>query len=289
MDNERNETKIVIICVLAAICVVIISILVLIGIWTDDDKEEVKEKQVDLNSIGNFQNVQFTTDEQVAKYSESIVAFLTTKNIDKIYDMTNPEYLDYFNLDKVGLKKVLENKGYYGTVLTAKEYNLATIDSNTYFRVGLGSKNNNYVDGTVNIVEYSPNDYKIAFDRFLFYKKEPIKYIREDLEITVSEQVAYDTMYNVKISVTNNSDDTVYLNNEASYEFIYLVNNSDREIGTSTHLYAGQVVEVLKNKTVNMDLSFSVDDMRIGTIEKIKIEDVFVSKTGISTDIELDI
>lgn len=289
MENERNETKIIILCVLAAICVVTISIIVLVGIWTDNDEEEADKVQVTSTSLGAFQNMQVSMDEQVAKYSENIITFLTTKNIDKIYSMTNPEYLEYFKLDKAGLKKVLENKGFYGTVLTTDEYNSTSVDSNNCFRVGLSSSNNDYVDGTVNIIEYSPNDYKIAFDRFIFYKKEPIKYIREDLVITVSEQVAYDTMYNVTISITNNTDDTVYLNNEEAYEFIYLINTSGNEIGTATHLYAGQTVSILKNKTINMNLSFSLDDMAIGTIETIKIKDVETSKTGISTDIELDI
>jgi len=289
MENERNETKIIILCVLAAICVVTISIIVLVGIWTDNDEEEADKVQVASTSLGTFQNMQVSMDEQVAKYSENIIAFLTTKNIDKIYNMTNPEYLEYFKLDKAGLKKVLENKGFYGTVLTTDEYNSTTVDSNNCFRVSLSSSNNDYVDGTVNIIEYSPNDYKISFDRFIFYKKEPIKYIREDLVITVSEQVAYDSMYNVTISITNNTDDTVYLNNKEAYEFIYLVNTAGNEIGTSTHLYAGQSVSILKNKTINMNLGFSLKDMAIGTIKSIKIKDVETSKTGITTDIELDI
>lgn len=289
MENERNETKIIILCVFAVICVVTLSITALIGIWTNNDKENENKMEETSTSLGNFKNVQVAMDEQVAKYSEIITTFLTTKNIDKIYSMTNPEYLEYFKLDKLGLKKVLEDKGFYGTLLTANEYNWTSVNNNNYFRLGLSSSNNDYIDGTVNIIEYSPNDYKIAFDRFIFYKKEPIKFIREDLEITISEQVAYDSMYNVTISITNNTDDTVYLNAKAAYEFIYLVNTSENEIGTSTHLYAGQTVSLLKNKTINMNLSFSLEDMAIGNIKSIKIKDVMTSKTGITTDIELNI
>ena len=288
MENERTETKIVVLCVLGAVCVIIIAIIALIGIWTGND-EEVKEEQVIDNSLGAFHNVQVTEEEQVTKYSESIITFLTNKNIDNIYDMTNPEYLEYFNLDKAGLKKVLENKGLYGTVLTTNKYNSTVVDSNNCFRIALSSSNNDYVDDTVNVIEYSPNDYKIAFDKFIFYKKEPIKYIREDLEITISNQVAFDGRYNVTVSITNNTDDTVYINKNEAYEFIYLVNTSGNEIGTATHLYAGQAVAISKNKTINMNLSFSLDDMTIGTMKSIKIKGVSTSKTGVVTDIELSI
>lgn len=289
MENERTETKIVVLCVLAAVCVIVIAIIVLIGIWTGNDDEKVQEEQVVSTSLGYFHNVQVTEEEQVTKYSESIITFLTNKNIDTIYDMTNPEYLEYFNLDKAGLKKVLENKGLYGTVLTTNKYSSTTVDSNNYFRIPLSSSNNDYVDDTVNVIEYSPNDYKIAFDKFIFYKKEPIKYIREDLEITVSKQVAFDSRYNVTVSITNNTDDTVYINKNEAYEFIYLVNTSGNEIGTATHLYAGQAVAISKKKTINMNLSFSLDDMAIGTMKSIKIKGVATSKTGITTDIELSI
>lgn len=289
MGNERNETKIIVSCVLAVICVITISIVVLVGIWTNDSEKNIDEEQVVSLSLGFYQNMQVSTDEQVRLYTENIITFLTTKNIDRIYDITNPQYLEYFKLDKFGLKKLLENKGIYGLVLTTKEYNSTTIDSNNFFRVGLSSSNNDYVDDTVNIIEYSPNDYKISFDKFVFYKKEPVKYMREDLEITVSEQVAYDTMYNVTVSITNNTDDKVNLNSKEVYEFIYLITNTGRELGTATHLYAGQAVEILKNKTINMNLSFSLEDMQIGTIRAIKIKDVLITKTGISADIELPI
>ena len=290
MEDERKETKILVLCVLGAICVIVISIIALIGIWTPEYKEEVEqEKQTVSDSIGSYENIQYSVDEQVAKYSEDIINYISTKNIDKIYEITSPEYLEYFNMDKESLRKDLENKGFYGLVLTSNKYNTSTIHNNKYFRLSLNTKNNNYVDGTINIIEYSPNDYKIAFDKFVFYKKEPIKYVREDLQITVSEQVAFDTLYNVTISITNNSNDTVYLNNNEEYEFICLVNNSGNEIGTATHLYAGQVVELPRNKTINMELSFSIDDMSIDTIKAIKIKDVVMSKTGIVNDINLDI
>ena len=290
MEYERKETKILILCVLGAICVIVISIIALIGIWTPDDiVEKEEEKQTISDTLGVYENIQYSVDEQVTKYTEDIINYIITKNIDKIYEMTSPEYLEYFNMDKEALKKDLENKGLYGLVLTSNKYNMVNLDSNRYFRLSLNTKNNSYVDSTINIIEYSPNDYKIAFDKFVFYKKEPIKYVREDLLITINEQVAFDTLYNVKICITNNSNDTVYLNKSEAYEFICLVNNSGSEIGTATHLYAGQVVELPRNKTINMELSFSIDDMSIDTIKSIKIKDVVMSKTGIVNDINLDI
>ena len=287
MEDERKETKILVLCVLGAICVIVISIIALIGIWTPDDKEDVEqEKPTVSDSIGAYENIEYSMDEQVGKYSEDIINFLATKNIDKIYDMTNPEYLQYFNLDKDALREDLENKG-YGIVLSNGKYSSAALGANRYFRLNLNTKDNNYVDGTINIIEYAPNDYKIAFDRFVFYKKEPIKYVREDLNIVISEQVAYDTRYKANISITNNTADTVYINNSKAYEFIYLKNSTGGEIGTAVHLYAGEQVAITSGKTLNMSLDFDIDDMSAGNIKSIVIKGVNISKTGIDADIEL--
>ena len=289
MENSRNETKILILCVLGAVVVIVLSIIALIGIWTGDNSEKAEKEQVVDLSLGNYQNIQYDLDKQVSNYSKEIITFLTTKNIDKLYAMANPEYLEYFKLDKEGLKKVLENKGFYGNTLTTSKYDSTGLDLNKYLRLAVGSINNDYIDGTINVIEYSPNDYKIAFDKFVFYKKQPIKYIREDLEIKISEQVAYDNVYNFNMSIVNNTDNTIYLNVDKEYDFICLVDSYNNNIGASTHMYANKVISLTKGKTVNLKLTFAIDDMAIDTIKSIVIKGVQSSKTGAVTDIELEI
>jgi len=291
MKNENtNETKIIIVCTLGIICVVIIAILLLIGIWTDNDVKDVVEDEVTHDiSFGNYQYVSWTSDEQVSKYSSEIISCLAKQDIDKLYDMTNPEYLECFNLDKEQLKNKIINKGLFGAALTTKKARTTTLYNSRYIKLNISSLNSNLVEGYINIIEDFPNTYKIAFDNFVFYKKEPITFYRENLVITLSEQIAYDSKYNVKISITNNSNDVVYINSNRAYDYIYLVNKSGSEVSVATHINVGKTVEILQNQVINLDLSFSIDDMAIGTIQSIKLKDVVASKTGVATDLVINI
>jgi len=290
MNEMRNETKIVISCVLSAICVIIVAIIVLIGIWTgDNDKSDKEEKNHVVNSLGYYNTIKYEEKEQISKYADDVITYLTTQNMDELHRITNPEYLEYFNLDKDGLKKVLTQKGMLGKVLTTNKYDLAKLGTNRYIRINLVTKNSAFVNDNINIIEYSPNDYKIAFDKFVFYKKEPTNYVREDLQITISNQVAFDNMYKLNVNIKNNTDNAVYINSERAYEFMYLDTSTQGEMRPAVHLYAGQEVAIEKNKSINMNLEFNIDDMTANTINQLIIKDVFISKTGLRTEIKLDL
>ena len=287
MENENNDRKILILCALGAVCVIIVAIIVLIGIWTPDKKTEAQEQKADL-SLGKYENIYVDDKEQVNQYIDKITTYLATKNLDKLYEMLNPEYVEYFNVSKEKLKKDLVEKGLYGTVLTSNKYNLSTLNSNRYITANLNSNTKGYVQDLVNIIEYSPNDYKIAFDNFVMYNKVPQEYIRNKLNIKVNEQVAFNSKYIIKMSITNNTDDVVYFNPNRAYDFIYLVSSTQGNVPLAVHLYSRETVSIDNGKTLNLNMEFNIDEMSVNNIKGILIKEVKIGKTGELVDIQLD-
>lgn len=292
LKNNDNGSKILILCMLGIVAIIIIAIYLLISIWkpepvNDNTKNENNKEETSQVStkIGTYSNKVVKEDENIVDYSENINNGLFTSNIDYVYSITSPEYLSYFNLDKEGLKQLLIQKGMYGKSLEMSSYVSKKLNNNRIFRINVKSDENGLIDDSINIIENSPNNYKIAFDRFLHYDKEPIEYIREELKITISEKAVFDTLLKVRLSITNTTDNSVVINQKQSYECIYLNAYGEKTYTPSVSPISSRIITIEKGSTFNFNLTFNIDDLSADKIKEIKLKDVTVNKTGVNTDI----
>lgn len=292
INNIRRQepgNKLLLWLALGVVVVITTAILLLVIIWKPKNETgRNSEKKIETNnSIGNYNRISFSEDDQIKEYVEDIMMYLSTENIDQIYNMTSEEYLKYFELDKAELKKRLVEKGILSNVVYSDKYEVINLGKSKLIRINVLSHKSGAIDEKINIIEYSPNNYKIAFDRFVYNDIKEKEYIREGLNFVVYNQVMFDNLYKISLSIENNTEDNVVLNSKQEHEIFYLDTDSGIEYKPTVSMLYGNITPINPSSSMNFTLSFNVTDTTMNSISSIIVKNVLLEKTDITTDIEL--
>ena len=224
LDYEQQQ-KLIVVFVLAVILVAIISILAIVFIWIPDKEVEPSNEFV-VGKI-NEEDVLSNDEDMVKKYYNQLYALFINDDMDELYNIVAKDYLEYNKLDKESLYKMLKNKMILSKPLELVQYKTYWIDGYTnVYELDLKVPNEAYSLSVV-LREKTPNNYDIAFDKFIDYKKDAYDLVVESVALRVKEQIRYTNSVQYEFNLRNNYADTIKINTGSSAAPIILVNSQE--------------------------------------------------------------
>ncbi len=289
MNMENNKLPLLIILGLGIVATLIVAVYCFIGIWTKSyDNNNIEDDEKKLEEIGSYTRI-YNIDlaSQVSEYTEDIFFRIAMSDVDWLFDKLNEEYIAYKNFNRDTFKAYLEKEGILGKNFKTAEYTSTTKNNDRVIIVDMATEDNTSRDRIV-IIEYSPNNYKIAFDDFISSINTPIKFKISGLDITVSEQQVFTQSIKIQLSIANNTDSNFTLNSNKEYEMIVLEFSDNTEtlpiVGTSI----GREIELNSGKTLNYNMEFSITDINNINYSKIRIKDVKNLSNNSVDDLEIN-
>lgn len=272
-EIENNPRLFVIVLITGIAAIVVFAIYMLVLVWLPD--ANTTENENETQPLGKFTVENVSTETVLNRYSVKILNNLYSGNMDLISDMVLPEYLSFMGVNKSGLELLLKQKGLIGNTLQAASYK--SINHPKYgkvFEVTLSNIGNTY-STKILVIEKSPNDFKISFDGFVGMDKTVKTTTTDGLKLDILEIREQTTTTSMKIRITNVSGHTIILNNQNSYENLYLKLSSGAEVRTNTTWLSGSSKELSNGYVINLDVEFLTTNIDNGFRNALVIKDVY--------------
>lgn len=294
MDDNIKDQKISILIIMVSGIVIIIALSLLVLLWTTSLNEALEDPQEESQAnkdypLGEFGLVSVSTSEQIAKYGNIISTYLGVGDYESLYNYVDQEYIEEYNLTVEGLKSLLESKGILNKNLVIKDYQNTTFDNEKIYRVNIVSSDNNSISDYLIIKEKSPGDFSISFDEFVGIDKSPQEFVRDELQITVTNQKYYTTHYSATLKIKNNSQSNIILNYSNSYDPIYVMIGSNSEERNRLTTFGGAQKVLEPNTELNFNVDFIIPDLSYTLIRGFRIKDVYIEKSQNTKTIEFEI
>lgn len=264
MDNDKRNIKLII---LGTAFLLLLAMLILIIIWRSNSQKTAEDRIIEneisdmrSESLGKYKTFNFTKDQIAQNYITSIFSTFLNGISDNIYEKADPEYLKYLGLDKEKLMQKLNNEGLVNNFLNSTSYKYAEIDSKNIYYANVTS-NDKKVNTHVVISEKSPNDFKYSFDDFVSYNSTEKEYLKNSLKLKILSSRYFISKIEYNVTLVNNSDHNIDINNNKLYQFIYLKLNTGNEYQNITTVYSGNELNVPPKGEVNIDLVFNIPEL----------------------------
>ncbi len=295
-DLDKDQRIFIYSAIGVIVTLVIVAFLLRIiwgNILSSNDKvveNSEKANTVTVTDLGTYTSKTSSLEEQLTSYSKEVISYMRTNDIDRLYDLLNNDYKEYYNINKKNAKELFESKGCLGKNLIASDYIYSIIDNKKVFAVNFYTSDKTTSFDLV-IKEYSPNSFSIAFDNFVYYKKDTQEYNNDGVKFELSEQLAYIDSYRAKAKLTNLNSDVITLNCKSEYEeacYLKMKNNS-KGITSSSSLTYGKALDVENNQSLNFDIIFNLSNLAHGNIEGIEFKDVLFGNSNAIKDLNFSI
>lgn len=289
MSDMFEDKRVLVACTIGIAVVLVISMTSIMFIWKNNlMPKETPENTTDIVSVqdtglGKYSGAIVTRETQLKMYVSDLVSKIQSNDIDSLYELLDPGYIEYFNVTKTSLEENLKSKMILGKKLEMSKYKFANASDKNVFVVEYSSLDS-YINGKINIIEKSPNNYFIAFDDFISYDKEPKTFVKDGLSLTVSNQVYFSSKYLLDATFKNLNETSYIYNSNNLYENNFLLLNNSKEIRTLSTVVSGDSVELAKNAEIKYKLEFNISELSFSTIEGILIKDIKSSTTNIAQD-----
>lgn len=290
--DSKNLLKLII---LAFSFALLLAILIMLIIWYPRKEKTISEKALDneiaelkINKIGVYSDYNYSSTDIAKKYINDASANLFNNIDDILYNLAEPSYLKYYNLDKTSLKELLNKKGIVGQLLNAGNYKSAVINSHNVYYVNLYTVDKS-INDYVTITEYLPNDIKLSFDNFISFDDTPKQYAKDEFILTILDKAYFVSKVDFNINLINTSDYDVTINKSKMYQFFYLKLNNSKEYRNNTSTFTGDQLILTPNQQINLKLSFDIPELAVANMDSIVLKDVYITKNNISKDVEFKI
>lgn len=223
MLDYEEQRKLIIIFILAAILTIIIAIGMLVLIWWPNVEVETEK----IFEVGKVDVQTHTEQEVIQKYYKQLYVMFINNDLDAIYDLVSEDYLEYFRYDKQDIIEMLREKNVLTRGLELAQYKSFMIDGySSVYELDLKVKNEAY---SINIIikEESPNNYTIAFDKFIDYKTNTYSETKDSIKLDIYQLIRYTNSIQYEMKLTNGYNKDVKINSGGSGNPIILVNNKN--------------------------------------------------------------
>lgn len=297
MNDFFDDRRLVVACIIGIVVVLTISIISITVVWqtnlggtTSSTSNEVTgESTANIESdIGKYKVVNVSDEAQLKKYAVDLADNLEFGNIDALYELLDSGYVEYFKVTKESLKAKLEGKGILGKKLEMSDYVYTNLNGKRIYSLKYSNADNS-LNGSINIIENSPNNYSIALDDFVAYDKTPREFIKDGFKFTIYDQAWFNTKYKLKATFKNLNEGSYVVNSSRLYENNYIKLSNLAEVRTLTTVLAGDSVRLDKGSEMNYSLEFNISEFSFSTIKSFIIKDVKSVDTDISKDYEFEI
>lgn len=293
MEDFFDGKKAIVAFCVGIVVTLVLSLVSLVVLWKTDFGTNVESVATGTTTavssdLGSYKVINTSRDDQVEVYALDLVNKLAQSDVDGLYELLNPGYIEYFSITKDSFKKKLETLGILGKNLELSSYDYASLDNTKVFAVKYATSDN-LLSGSINILETSPNVYTIAFDNFVSYVTEPTVYIQDGIQFTLSNQLWLNSMYKVKLNIKNLNEERCIVNSSNYYENFYIKLSTTSELRTNTTVVAGDTITLEKNGEMNCQLEFSISELSFSSVDSLIVKDIMLSNTGISKDYEFEL
>lgn len=297
MSDFFDDRRLVVACIIGIVVVLTISIISITVVWqtnlggasgTTSNEAVGGNGEVIESDIGKYKVVNVSDEAQLKKYAVDLADNLEFVNIDALYESLDPGYVEYFKVTKESLKAKLEGKGILGKKLEMSDYIYTTLNGKRIYSLKYSNADNS-LNGSINIIENSPNNYSIALDDFVAYDKNPREFVKDGLKFTIYDQAWFNTKYKLKATFKNLNESSYIVNSSRLYENNYIKLSNLSEVRTVTTVLAGDSVRLDKGSEMNYSLEFNISEFSFSTIKSFIIKDVKSVDTDISKDYEFEI
>jgi len=179
MLSYEDQRKAIAIFIMGVILVLICTIVVLVFIWIPDKKVKIEYE------VGKINEDIMEEKDVVNKYYDRLSNLLSNNDIDGIYNLLGEDYKEFSQLDTVKLKEYLIEKNILSKSLELVEYTKYIISGyNNVYSVDIKVVDEAY---SINVIirEKSPEQYTIAFDKFIDRKTNVHKSTIDSIEMNV--------------------------------------------------------------------------------------------------------
>jgi len=224
MLDYETQRKLIIIFILATILVSISAIVALVFIWTPN-KDVEAEKQFE---VGKIEAPSSSAGDVIQKYYKQLYVMFLNNDLDQIYSLVGNDYLQYFDYDKQDIVNLLREKNVLTSGLELAQYKSFVLPGySSVYELDLKVKNEAYAINVV-IREMSPNNYTIAFDKFIDYKENVYSETKDSIKLDIYERIRYTNSLQYEVKLTNGYNKNVKINSGATGNPIILVNGQDQ-------------------------------------------------------------
>lgn len=255
MEYE-TQRKLIVVFILTVIVVVIMTLVALVFIWLPDNNIEEDEKF----TVGKIERQETTEEAVVEKYYKQLYVLVINNDLDAICDLVGQDYLEYFELEEQDIIDFLREKSILTKGLELVQYKSFYLDgySNVY-EFDLKAKDEAYA---INIVvrEKSPNNYTIAFDKFIDCTKDTYTATKDSVKLDIYKTVRYTNSVQYELKLTNYYNKNIKLNTNLSATPIILVNSQSEVRKPIFTTMSAIEVELEPNQTRAFTAVFDVED-----------------------------
>lgn len=255
MEYE-TQRKLVIVFILAVVLVVIITIASLIFIWLPDNNVEEEEKF----AVGKIEQQGTTEEDVVEKYYKQLYVLVINNDLDAICNLVGQDYLEYFDLEKQDIIDFLREKSILTKGLELVQYKSFYLDgySNVY-EFDLKAKDEAYAINVV-IREKSPNDYTIAFDKFIDCTEDTYTATKDSVKLDIYKKIRYTNSVQYELKLTNYYNKNIKINTNLSATPIILVNSQSEVRKPIMTTLSTVEIELEPNESRTFTAVFDIED-----------------------------
>lgn len=254
LDYEKQR-QLIVVFTLGVILVVIFVIIALVFIWLPENEEE--KETFEVGKV-NYTNVQ--ESDIIVKYYNTLSNMLLYEKIDEIYPLVANDYLEYNELSKQSIEEYLHKKGVLGKnmeLTTSKTYSIPGYNKVYYLDLKAANEMNSI--GII-IKEFSPENYTIAFDKFVDFSKDIYSSTVNSIGLKVLERIRNIDSVEYKIRITNNYDKNVVINNKSVANAVLLISSDSKAKVPVMNTLATKKVELIPGESRNITTIYQISD-----------------------------
>jgi len=290
MNEQEKMQKIVIVTFLAAVAFIIVLIFVLYSIWKPKsvNTSENIVAEYKTGELGTYTYQSIDSETKIKNYGIWIMDTMKRSDYTNLYKALNPEYIEYYALNSDKFKEILTAKGIMGKYLEATEYKTTIVNGNKIIQIHIKTPYKG-AEFDVVITEYSPNEYKISFDDFISYNKNPIEYNYAGLKLTLTNRAVFSTSYKADAVLSNLTNNDILINSSNNYEVFYLgTNQENTEILTNATVFSGESYKLTPKGELSFSWNFDIPSMNHEKINSFIIKDIEFTGSNVKKDIKIE-
>lgn len=224
MLDYKKQRKLIALSVLVGIVVVVLTIIYIVNLWTPVPEGEK------IYQVGKVEYVQKTNEDVLKEYYNDISKMLMNNELDKLVSLVSDDYMKYYNYNAEDLKEYITNKKITNKKLQLSSSSIYNISGySKVFHLNIKPAGEVYSLDVV-VIEKSPNDYRIAFDKFVDVKENAYDKTIESVGLSIKKMTRFLTSVEYKVRITNNYDKAITINSNKEFDALNLVTNGNQGI-----------------------------------------------------------
>ena len=224
MLDYKKQRKLIALSVLVGIVVVVLTIIYIVNLWTPVPESEK------VYQVGKVEYVSKTNEDVLKDYYNDISKMLMNNELDKLVSLVSDDYMKYYNYTANDVKEYIASKKVTNKKLQLSSSTIYNISGySKVFHLNIKPAGEVYSLDVV-VMEKSPNDYKIAFDKFVDVKENAYDKTIESVGLSIKKMTRFLTSVEYKVRITNNYDKAISINANNEFDALNLVTNGNQGI-----------------------------------------------------------